>query len=120
MSTGTAESPFGIRFYCDEHVPSVVVDQLRGRGVDCLTVQQDGRGGLSDSDVLDRAGVLGRVVLTSDAGFARIAHERQRNGAPFAGVVKLNDPSAAVADLLVLAECYGPDDMADRIEYLPL
>ena len=93
---------------------------LRGRGVDCLTVQQDGRGGLSDPDVLDRAGELGRVVLTSDADFARIAHERQRAGEPFPGVVKLNAPSSAVGDLLVLAECLAPAEMADRIEYLPL
>ena len=120
MSTGTVDPAFGIRFYCDEHVPSAVVDRLRGRGVDCLTIQQDGRGGLADTGALDRAGELDRVVLTSDADFARIAHERQRTGVPFAGVVKLNDPSAAVGDLLVLAECYDPADMADRIEYLPL
>ena len=120
MSAGTAGPAYGIRFYCDEHVPSAVVSRLRGRGVDCLTVQQDGRGGLPDPGVLDRAGELGRVVLTSDADFARLAHERQRDGESFAGVVKLNDPSVAVGDLLVLAECYGPADMADRIEYLPL
>ena len=120
MSEGTAEPAYGIRFYCDEHVPSAVVHRLRERGVDGLTVQQDGRDGSPDSGVLDRAGELGRVVLTSDADFARIAHERQNAGVHFAGVAKLNARSAAVSDLLVLAECYEPADMADRVEYLPL
>ncbi len=120
MSAGESPTAVGVWFYCDEHVPSAVVDRLREQGVDCLTVQQDDRGGLADAAVLDRAGELGRVVLTSDADFARIAHQRQRDGVPFAGVVKLNDPAAAGADLLVLAACFGPDDMANRIEYLPL
>lgn len=55
-----------VGFYMDEHVPSAITSALRHRGVDVLTVQEDGRDGAPDPQVLDRAGQLGRIVFTRD------------------------------------------------------
>jgi hypothetical protein len=53
-------------FYADEDFSKSVVDFLREFGFDVLTVQEDGRAGESDPQVLGRAVELGRAVLTNN------------------------------------------------------
>ncbi|MBC6471594.1 MAG: DUF5615 family PIN-like protein [Hormoscilla sp. GM102CHS1] len=49
-----------ITLYMDEQVPIGIATGLRRRGVDVLTVQEDGRSGYQDPILLDRATELGR------------------------------------------------------------
>lgn len=53
-----------IALYMDEHVPSAITAGLKGRVVDVLTVQEDGRSGFDDPHLLNRAGELGRVMFS--------------------------------------------------------
>jgi hypothetical protein len=53
-----------VQLYADEDFPLAVVMELRRLGHDVLTVQDDGRRGTADPDVLARAHALGRAVLT--------------------------------------------------------
>src|SRR2546423_1830624 len=50
--------------YGDEDFSYTVVKELRRLGHDVRTVQEDGRKGMPDPGVLDRAHALGRAVLT--------------------------------------------------------
>jgi len=50
--------------YADENFPHPVVEELRRFGHDVLTTQEDGRQRSSDLEILARAHVLGRAVLT--------------------------------------------------------
>jgi hypothetical protein len=108
----------------DVHVKQAVADGLRQRGVDVLTAQQDGMTWLIDSDLLDRATSLSRVLFSQDDDLLREATERQRNGVPFAGVVYAHQLAITVGrtmrDLELLAQVYEPEDIANRVEYLPL
>jgi predicted nuclease of predicted toxin-antitoxin system len=52
--------------YMDENVHGSITMGLRRREVDVLTVQEDSRSGVSDSEVLDRATVLQRVLFSQD------------------------------------------------------
>jgi hypothetical protein len=113
-----------VALYMDEQVEDAITRGLHRRGVDVLRVQDDGHARTDDELVLDRAGVLGRVVSTRDDDFLVIAQRRQSTGVPFAGVVYAHKlgPSvdACVRDLELIATAYDPPDMADRVEYLPL
>jgi predicted nuclease of predicted toxin-antitoxin system len=71
----------------DVHIPYAMTFELRLRGVDVLTAQEDGTGKLEDSKLLDRASTLGRVLVTQDANFLKEAARRQENVLPLAGVV---------------------------------
>jgi uncharacterized protein DUF5615 len=51
----------------DENVHRAITEGLRLRGVDVLTVQDDGRRRLRDPVVLDRATELGRPLFSQDA-----------------------------------------------------
>jgi hypothetical protein len=80
-----------MRLYADEDFPLAVVEELRRLGHDVLTVQQDGRRGVPDPDVLARAHALGRAVLTHNRRhFARL----DRQGAPHSGILSATqDPT---------------------------
>jgi predicted nuclease of predicted toxin-antitoxin system len=55
------------RLYADEDFPGPVVLVLRAFGHDVVTVQQAGRRGTSDSQVLADATADGRAVLTHNS-----------------------------------------------------
>ena len=103
---------------------SSIAAGLRARGVGVLTVQEDGRAGGTDEQVLARAAELGRVVFTRDDDFLVLAQDRQANGVAFAGILYAHPLRATiggcVADLELLAKVCDPADVADRVTFLPL
>lgn len=110
--------------YMDVHVPFAITAGLRLRGVDVLTAQEDGSAELDDELLLDRVTALGRVIFTRDVDFLGHAHERQTSGVNFSGVIYAHQLRASigqcVADLELIANAYEPEDMMNRVEYLPL
>jgi hypothetical protein len=70
--------------YADEDFPFPVVEQLRQLGHDVMTVQEDGRAGSADPDVLARAHALGRTLLTHNRGDYERLH---RQGAAHSGIL---------------------------------
>jgi hypothetical protein len=108
----------------DENVEGAITRGVRRRGVDVLTVQEDGRGGEDDPPLLDRAGELGRVLFSRDDDMLREATRRQHLGVSFIGVIyahQLRVPiGRCVTDLTTLARQGEPDQFVDRVRYLPL
>lgn len=113
-----------VPLYMDEHVASDITRGLRERGVDVLTVQEDGREGEADPQLLDRATELGRVVFTRDTDFLRKASRRQRSGESFCGVVYGHQLRVSigecVADLELLAKACEPEEFENQVQYLPI
>ena len=113
-----------VAFYFDVHVRRAVTEGLRLREVDVLTAQEDSAATMDDPALLDRAMALGRVVFTQDEDFLRESHRRQETGEAFAGVVYAHQLNVTigqcVSDLELIAKVYEPEDLANRVEYLPL
>ena len=72
-----------LRLYMDHHVPQVITNQLRLRGIDVLTAYEDGTSVLEDPLLLDRASALERVLFTWDDDLLTEAALRQQNGQRF-------------------------------------
>ena len=73
-----------MQFYADEDFAFPVVERLRQLGHDVLTAQKDGRTSTPDPDILARAHLLGRAVLT----FNRRHFERlHRQGTDHSGII---------------------------------
>jgi predicted nuclease of predicted toxin-antitoxin system len=108
----------------DVHVKRAVTDGLRRRGVDVLTAQEDGTNRLHDSELLDHATSLGRVLFSQDDDLLREATRRQEGGTPFAGVVYAHQLSITVGqtihDLELIAKIYESEDIENGVEFLPL
>lgn len=107
----------------DEHIHRAITVGLRQRGVDVLTVQEDGRTGDPDWQVLDRATELGRCLFTQDEDFLTEADKRLAEGRNFGGVIYAHrlkiSIGTAVRDLRLIAESSDFDHQANRVEYLP-
>jgi predicted nuclease of predicted toxin-antitoxin system len=108
----------------DENVHGAITRGVRRRGVDVVTVQDDGYGGRDDPDVVDRATALGRVLFSQDEDLLAEATHRQRNGIAFAGVVFAAQDEVAIGqcvrDLELIAIAGTPEEFLDRVHYLPL
>ncbi len=113
-----------IRLYMDQHVPRAITVGLRLRGVDVVTAFEDGASDLSDPELLDRAGDAGRVLFTQDDDLLAEASRRQKDGVFFQGVIYAHQLNISIGicirDLEIVAKAGEPDDMINRVEFLPL
>jgi hypothetical protein len=109
--------------YMDVHVPGPITRQLRRRGVDVLTAQEDGLDSTADEDVLARATELGRILFTQDVLFRVLAEGWQQKGREFAGL--LFGPQLGgtigqyVEDLELIASASEPDEWRNVVQFLP-
>jgi hypothetical protein len=113
-----------LRLYMDVHVKAAITAGIRRRGIDAVTAQEDGATRLEDVPLLDRATALGRVLFSQDDDLLAIARARQTQGVFFAGLIYGHQLAATIGkyvlDLEVVCTVLDPEDMANRIEYLPL
>jgi hypothetical protein len=113
-----------LALYMDVHVPIAVTESLRRRALDILTSQDDGTATQDDDTLLARATELGRVLFSQDQDFLRIAAEWQRQGRPFPGVFFAAQQGVSLGgqadDLELLLTCCEPEELRDRVTYLPL
>ncbi len=113
-----------LALYMDVHVPIVITESLRRRGLDVLTSQDDGTAVQDDELLLARASEVGRVLFTQDQDFLRIAADWQREGRSFFGVVFAAQQGVSLGrlaeDLELVLACCGPEELRDRVIYLPL
>jgi predicted nuclease of predicted toxin-antitoxin system len=113
-----------VALYMDEHIPSAITVALQFRDVDVLTVQDDGKTGMPDPVILDRATELQRVVFTQDEDFLAIANRRQQDGVRFSGVIYTHQQRVTfgdcVRDLEIIAKVSEPEDLVNCVQYLPL
>lgn len=113
-----------LALYMDVHVPYPVTSALLTRGVDVLTAQWDDAARLSDPALLDRAGSLGRVLVSQDEDLLAEAARRQRAAQDFAGLIYAHQQSITTAqfidELELIARVVASSEMVNRVEFLPL
>lgn len=105
-------------------MPRAITEGLRSRGVDVVTSFEDKTSDWGDSELLDRASQLGRVLFTQDYDLLQEATKRQRSGRAFHGVIYAHQLrisiGAYVCDLEVLAKAGETADLLNQVQYLPL
>ena len=110
--------------YMDHNVRRAITSGLLSRQIDVLTAQEDGFEQASDEAVLDRAAALGRIVFTNDVDFLAIAHQWQRLGRFFAGVVYAHQQELTVGqtiDYLELISRVGTaEELQNAVQFIPL
>jgi hypothetical protein len=112
-----------VALYMDENVRAQITQELRRRGVDVMTVQEDGQRGGQDSAILDRSTELGRVLYSEDADLLIEAHARQVSETPFPGVAYGHQrlPIGQCIDSLELfAKAGEPEEYRNQVIYIPL
>jgi Domain of unknown function (DUF5615) len=110
--------------YMDVHIPVAITDGLRRRGLDVITRQEDGTDRADDDALLTRATELGRLLYSQDQDFLQIAAAWQQAGRAFRGILFAHQQGASLGrtidDLELILNCCLPDELCDRVIYLPL
>ena len=75
-----------LRAYADEHVIAPLVEALRTRGMDVITVQEQGWTGMSDANLLAESLRAQRILLTNDQDFLGLASRCATQGELFAPI----------------------------------
>jgi len=104
--------PLAYPLLADENIHAEVVRKLIAAGRDIRTVHDEHLVGASDAAILQRSYEQGRVSLTHDADFARLAIQR---GQAFIGIIYLRPGHIAPAFVL---DALAALDAAD-IEVVP-
>jgi len=113
-----------IRLYMDHNVPRAITSGLRLKGIDLITAYEDGSSQLDDSELLDRATALERVLFTRDYNLLQEATKRQRIGIPFYGIIYAHQLKISIGDCIrdleIIAEAGDPEDLINQAQFLPL
>jgi hypothetical protein len=111
-----------LRLYADECVDGRIVAGVARRGVEIVTAGSLGLLGATDNEQLARAMELGRVPVSADHDFLRLAHEHIGAGTAFPGLIFIL-PGARVGDVVravgLVADALDPADVAGCIEWVP-
>ena len=112
-----------VALYMDVHVHRAITTGLRLREADVLTAQEDGYRTADDDRLLSRATELQRVLFTQDEDLLAEAKRRQEEGIPFTGVIYAHQLRITIGrcvnDLELIAKVGEPEELANRVEYLP-
>ena len=106
-----------IKLYMDVHIKRQITEGLGRRGVDNNST-------LSDKELLDRAKILGRVLVTEDVDLIKEADRRLKNNEFLLGLIYLPQSkisiSRCIEELELLAKILEPEDFYNQIIFLPL
>jgi hypothetical protein len=111
-----------LKIYTDENVDVRVAEGLRRRGVEAVSVYDEGKVGLSDEAQLAHANTLRAVIFTHDADLIEIAAETNRAGADHWGVIFVEMHRLRLGEcirrLALYADVVAAEEMVNRIEFL--
>ncbi len=113
-----------LALYMDHHVPRAITEGLRLRGIDVIKAYEDGAGDMDDSALLDRSTELGRVLFPQDDDLLAEATKRQKESVTFCGVIYSHQMrtsiGACINDLEIISKAGEPEDLMNRVQFLPL
>lgn len=106
-----------IRYYTDEHISRAVINGLRQRGVDVLSVPEANAIGASDLEQLAFALTDNRVLLTCDTDFLGL----DAAGVNHAGIVYVSQYTPVgdmIRGLMLIYQVLDSAEMIGHVEYL--
>jgi predicted nuclease of predicted toxin-antitoxin system len=107
-----------LRFHLDENVDQALAKALSRRGIDVTIPAAVGLKGATDEEHFAFALREGRVIITHDADFLRLASQNLHHAGITFCHFGARTISEMLRELLLLSEFYGLDEMRGKIEYL--
>jgi predicted nuclease of predicted toxin-antitoxin system len=107
-----------IRFHLDEPVDPSIAKALRKHGIDITTTQEVGLRTKADLDQMAFARDQGRVMVTHDADFLRLASESLDHPGVAYCHVTARSAGEIIRRLVLIFEVLTVDEIAGRVEYL--
>jgi predicted nuclease of predicted toxin-antitoxin system len=110
--------PAAIRLYLDENLSPKIAEQLRQRGVDAVCARDLGMLGEDDATHLARATAEGRVLVTADEDFLRMAAEGAEHAGIVFGALETHSIGDWVRTLELISVVLEPEEMLNHVEFI--
>jgi hypothetical protein len=107
-----------VTLYLDENLTPRIARQLAQRGVDIVSVRDLGKLGDSDANHLAAATEQGRVLVTTDVDFLRMASEGVEHAGIVFGAQQVHTVGDWVKALELICFVYTAEEMQNHVEYL--
>jgi len=111
-----------MKIYCDENIESAIVEGLRRRDIEVISVQDTEDLGKSDEYHLECASKLGAVILTHDADLLKIAHRWSQERKRHKGILYAHPQDLSFGECIRLVELatqvLSDEEMENHIEFL--
>ena len=106
-----------IRFHLDEHVDPAIAIALRRAGIDVTTTNEAGLRTKNDEAHLQFARAEGRVIVTRDQDFLRVAAEKSDHSG-YVFYTANQSMREIIEGLILIYEVMLPEEMTGRVEYI--
>ncbi len=106
-----------IKYYTDEHIPKAVIQGLRRRGIDVLSVPESGMIQASDEEILEMARMENRVIITQDEDFLRLHSEGNHHW----GIVYSPHGTSIgeiISGLMLIHQVLDSTEMKNHVEFI--
>lgn len=104
-----------IRYYCDENVNRRVATFLRVAGIDVQTARGAGLLGMADRLHLLHARREGRMLITHDFHFLRLAEEYSDHAGLVLLALPMNDPQVIANRLFAFHDAHTAEDVRGKV-----
>jgi hypothetical protein len=108
----------------DQNVPAAISEGLRRREMDVLTAFEDRTAEWEDSEILNRANELDRILFTQDRDFLILAADLLKDGRSFSGIVfcpQQRYPHGILVDWLdLVASLLERSDLQNKVVFVPM
>jgi len=102
----------------DENIDPAIADALRRKGIDVTTTVEAGLRGRDDQTQLALATSQGRVLVTHDSDFLRLAKtDSDQPGIAYCSKAALS-VGEMIRSLILIHEVLTPEEISGRVEYL--
>ena len=107
-----------VRYYLDENVQIAIAEQLIRRGIDVVTARDLNLLGEEDTNHLERATAMGRVLCTHDTDYIQLASSGRQHAGIVLGQQDQHHIGAWVTFLTRIHNEHTPDDMQNSVAYV--
>jgi predicted nuclease of predicted toxin-antitoxin system len=107
-----------IRFHLDENVNPVIAAALRRHGIDVTTTIEMGLRSASDDEQLEFIRSQGRVLVTHDTDFLRIANQTTDHPGIAFCHKDMVSTGQIIRSLTLIYEVLDPEEMVGQVEFL--
>jgi predicted nuclease of predicted toxin-antitoxin system len=107
-----------IRFHLDENVSPKIARALRGEGIDVTTTQESNLLAAKDETQYDFAQQHGRVLITQDTDFLRIASETYDHFGIVFSTMERHPHGKIILACTALYYSFTAEEMRGRVEYI--
>lgn len=107
-----------VRFHLDENVDPVIATALRRYGIDVTTTVEADLRASNDQEQLAFAKSEGRVLVTHDDDFLRLAAGEQEHPGIAYCHLEARSVGEMIQGLRLIYEVLSPEEMREHIEYL--